>query len=87
MTHESFYLATVIEFTTWDNGKEKTIRKYKDFDDLPTQLHDELEKDSTEITLQGKRWIILEINRDLCQHGKGMHVRVRLGIPSIHDKK
>jgi len=87
LTHESFYLATLIEFTTWNGGKEKTIQKFKNFEDLPIELHDELEKDSSEITLQGKKWIILEINRDLCQHGKGMHVKVRLGIPSIHDKK
>jgi hypothetical protein len=86
LTHESFYLATVIEFTTWNDEKERTIEKFKNFNDLPAQLHGELENDSTEITLCGKKWVILEINRDLCQHGKGMHVKVRLGLPSIHEK-
>ena len=76
--HNSFYLATLIEFTVWNNGLEETIKKFDGFDDLPAYLHDELKKDSSEITFQGKKWCIVEISRDLCQHGKGMHVKIRL---------
>lgn len=54
MTHESFYLATMIEFTVWENGVEKTIQKFKDFDDLPVELHSELEKDCNNNT-SGKK--------------------------------
>ena len=84
--HESFYEATMIEFTIWEDEQETIISKYDSFSDLPPHLHDELEKDSTEITLKGRKWIILEITRDLTQHGEGMHVRVRLGRPEIYKK-
>ena len=36
----------------------------------------------SEILLQGKKWKILEINKDLRAHDKGMHVKVRLGSRS-----
>ena len=62
----------------WDNGKEKTIEKFNGFNDLPTQIHSELKNDAHEITIRGEKYTILEINRDLCQHGKGMHVKVRV---------
>lgn len=84
--HESFYEATMIEFTIWEDEQETIISKYHSFSDLPPHLHDELEKDSSEITLKGRKWVILEIARDLTQHGEGMHVRVRLGRPEIHKK-
>ena len=32
----------------------------------------------TEISLQGKKWKVLEINKDLRHHGKGIHVKIRL---------
>lgn len=84
--HESFYSATLIEFVIFDNEREKVIVSYESFQDLPSNRHDELEKNSSEITFQGKKWIILEINRDLCQHGKGEYVKVRLGQPRTHAK-
>jgi hypothetical protein len=80
LTHESFYSATLIEFTVWDDGQEKTIEKFDSFNDLPSQMHDELKNNSSEIMFQGKRWHVLEISRDLCQHGKGTHVKVRLEL-------
>lgn len=82
MPHEDFFEATLIEFTIWDNGNEKTIAKYNNYEDLPFHLHDELKNNSLEITFQGKRWNILEINRDLRAHGVGMHVKIRLGVKS-----
>ena len=36
---------------------------------------------------QGKKWIILEINRDLCQHGKGEYVKVILGADRLLIRK
>ncbi|MCE2506095.1 MAG: hypothetical protein J4F36_06450 [Nitrosopumilaceae archaeon] len=76
--HESLYQATLIEFTIWNNNTEKSIAIFNSFQDLPHHLHDELEKNSSEITLKGKKWNIVEIGRDLCQHGDGTHVKVRL---------
>ncbi len=50
--HESFYSATLIEFVIFDNEHEKVIASYESFQDLPSNLHDELENDSLEITFQ-----------------------------------
>ena len=84
--HESFYESVLIEFTIWENGHEKIISRYNDFLDLPSHLRDELENDSSEITLKGKKWVILKIIQDLAQHGDGMRLKVRLGKPEIHKK-
>jgi len=85
MMHESFYSAKLIEFSKYNNGKEEIIAKFKHFKDLPSHLHDELENNS-KVTFQGKKWVVLDINQDLCQHGKGMHIKVRLGQPKTHEK-
>lgn len=79
MPHEDFFEASLIEFSQLIEGKEKTISKYNKFEDLPPHLMDQLKTSrNSEIFLQGKKWRVLEINRDLRSHGKGMHVKVRL---------
>ncbi len=79
MPHDDFFDATLIEFTQLIAGEEKTIASYTRFDDLPSHLIDHFKTNSeSEILLQEKKWKILEINRDLRAHGKGMHVKVRL---------
>ncbi len=79
MPHDDFFEATLIEFTELIRDKEKTIAKYDQFEDLPTHLMDHFKTNSdSEILLQGKKWKILQINKDLRAHGKGMHVKVRL---------
>lgn len=75
MTHEDFFLATLIEFTQWIRGEEQTVAKYERFGDLPTYLMD---KKTSEIVLNQKNWKILEINQDLRSHGYGRHIKVRL---------
>jgi len=82
---ESFYESKLIEFTTYNDGKETIIAKFKHFKDLPSHLRAEFENNS-KITFQGKKWVVLDINRDFSQHGKGMHIRVRLGQPRTHEK-
>ena len=32
MPHEDFFEAKLIEFSTWDSGKEKTIKQYEKFE-------------------------------------------------------
>ena len=76
MTHDDFFLSTLIEFTQWIRGEEKTIMKYERFGDLPPHLRDD--KKNSKIYLQNKNWKILEINRDLRAHGSGTHIKVRL---------
>lgn len=79
MPHDDFFEATLIEFTQLIAGEEKTIGSYARFEDLPSHLMDHFKTNSeSEISLQGKKWKILEINRDLRAHGKGIHVKVRL---------
>ena len=79
MPHDDFFLATSIEFTKWENGEEKTIAKYNNFDDLPSHLIQHFKNNSgSEITLLDKNWKIVEINKDLRAHGNGIHVKVRL---------
>ena len=79
MPHDDFFEATLIEFTQWFGGEEKTLAKYEEFEDLPSHLRDHFKNNSnSEILLFGKKWNILEINKDLRSHGKGMHVKVRL---------
>ena len=79
MPHDDFFEATLIEFTELIGDKEKTIAKYDQFEDLPTHLMDHFKTNSeSEILLRGKKWKILQINKDLRAHGKGMHVKVRL---------
>jgi len=84
MVHEDFFEAQLIEFTIWNNGNEKTIAKYASFEELPSHLKNDLKNNSPEILFRGKRWIILEINRDLRAHGKGIHVKVRLEEKQTH---
>ena len=76
MTHDDFFLATLIEFTQWIKGEEKTVAKYERFGDLPSHLTDN--KTNSEIILDKKNWKILEINQDIRAHGNGRHIKVRL---------
>jgi hypothetical protein len=79
MPHDDFFEATLIEFTQLIGGEEKVIVKYGRFEELPSHLMDHLKTNSeSEILLKGRKWKILEINKDLRAHGKGMHVKVRL---------
>jgi len=78
MPHEDFFEATLIEFTEWKNDHETVIAKYNGIEELPSHLKDELQKHSSKMYFRGKEWNILQINRDLRAHGKGMHVKVRL---------
>ena len=81
MPHDDFFEATLIEFTHWIDNKESSIAKFDRFDDLPSNLMDHFKTNSkSEITLNGKRWKILEINKDIRAHGKGIHVKVRLEL-------
>jgi len=83
MPHDDFFEATLIEFTQWFEGEEKTIAKYGEFEDLPLSLRDHFKINSnSEILLRGKKWNILEVNTDLRAHGKGMRVKVRLELVS-----
>ena len=81
MPHDDFFEATLIEFTQWISGEEKTIAKYERFEDLPSHLKDHF-KTNSEILLQEKNWKILEINQDLRAHGNGIHIKVRLELGS-----
>ena len=78
MPHEDFFEAQLIEFSAWNDGREKILAKYDDFDKLPPHLKNELKNNETNILFQGKHWKILEINQNLRSHGKGMHVKIRL---------
>ena len=79
MPHDDFFEATLIEFTQWDGEKEKTIAKYDDFDSLPSDLVNHFKNNAdTEISLNQKKWKILETSKDLRAHGKGIHIKVRL---------
>ena len=79
MPHDDFFLASLIEFTQWEEGNEKTIAKYNKFDELPSHLIEHFNNDSElELSLMGKNWKVVEISRDLRAHGNGMHVKVRL---------
>ena len=79
MPHDDFFEATLIEFTEFTGGEEKTIAKYKNFEELPFQLRENLQsKSENEIFFNGKKWNVLDVNRDLRAHGKGTHVKVRL---------
>jgi len=79
MPHDDFFEATLIEFTQWEKGIEKPISKFSRFEDLPSDLIDFIKTGiESKITLNGKSWKILEINKDLRAHGKGIRVKVRL---------
>lgn len=79
MSHEDFFETTLIEFTQWIHGEEKSIVKFNKFEDLPFHIIEHFENNSdSKIFLEGKNWKIVEINRDLRAHGKGMHVKIRL---------
>jgi len=79
MPHDDFFEATLIEFTEWVKNKETVIAKYSDFDELPSNLIDHFKtKSQSLINLKGKNWKILEINKNLRAHGKGIHVKIRL---------
>lgn len=84
--HNDFFEATLIEFTVWDGNSEKTIAKYDSFDFLPSDLQDKLNHKYSEIIFKGKKFKIIEINRNLRAHGKGMHVKVRLSHRFFRDK-
>ena len=78
MPHEDFFEATLIEFSIWEDGKEKIIKKFKKFEDIPKKITDGIDEQSQIISFRGKKWKILEINRDQRAHGKGTHVKIRL---------
>ena len=79
MPHDDFFEATLIEFVQWVDGKEKTIATFERFEDLPSHLIDHFKTSSdSDIFLNDKNWKILEINKDLRAHGKGIHIKVRL---------
>jgi hypothetical protein len=79
MPHDDFFEATLIEFTQWVGGKEQTIAKYSNFDSLPSNLIDHFKNNlDSEISLNQKKWNILETKKDLRAHGKGMHIKIRL---------
>ena len=78
MAHEDFFEARLIEFTCWRDGKEITLKKYKKFEELPDQLMAEITDGKSIILFKGKRWEIVEINKDLRAHGKGLHIKVRI---------
>jgi len=79
MPHDDFFEATLIEFTQWIGGKEKTIEKYANFEDLPSNLINHFKNNlNPEISLNQKKWKILEIEKDIRVHGKGMHIKIRL---------
>ncbi len=79
MPHDDFFEATLIEFVQWVDGNENTIAKYENFEDLPSHLIDHFKTNSeANILLKDQHWKILEINKDLRAHGKGIHVKVKL---------
>lgn len=79
MPHDDFFEATLIEFTEWIKNKEQVIAKYSEFDELPSNLIEHFKtKSQSLINFKGKNWKILEINKDLRAHGKGIHVKIRL---------
>lgn len=79
MPHEDFFEATLIEFTQWVEGKEKTISKYDNFDSLPSNLVNHFKNNlDSKISLNQKKWKILETKKDLRAHGKGMHIKIRI---------
>jgi hypothetical protein len=79
MPHDDFFEATLIEFTQWIGGHEKTIEKYANFEDLPSNLINHFKNNlNPEISLNQKKWKILEIKKDIRAHGKGMHIKIRL---------
>ena len=79
MPHDDFFEAALIEFTQYVEGDEKTIVKYKRFEELPSHLIDHFKNNSeSDIFLNDKNWKILEINKDLRHHGNGIHVKVRI---------
>lgn len=80
MGHEDFFEMQLIEFTFWEDGSEKTLVKYDGFESLPPHLKEDLDKNPFEIMLKGKHWKIVDINRNLRAHGKGMHVKIRLDL-------
>ena len=81
MPHDDFFEATLIEFTQWIEGKEKSLVKFEKFEDLPSHLIDHFkDNSSSEISLLEKKWKIIEINNDLRSHGKGIHVKIRLEL-------
>lgn len=77
MPHESFFEAQLIEFTILENDSEKTLVRYNSFDEIPTHLKEDLDKNRP-ILFHGKRWTIVDIDKDLRAHGKGIRLRIRL---------
>jgi len=78
MPHEDFFEAIEIKSTCWENNVKKTLVSYHSFEDVPKYLQSELEETEDEITLKGKTWKILDIDKNLRAHGKGMQIRIRL---------
>ena len=78
MPHEDFFEDISIEFSVWKNGKEEVIKQYEKFENLPTKIMEQIKGKNPSILLNGKKWKVIEINKDLRAHGKGMHVKVRL---------
>ena len=78
MPHEDFFEDTSIEFSVWENGKEEVIKQYEKFEDLPIKIMGQIKGKNPSILLNEKKWKVIEINKDLRAHGKGMHVKVGL---------
>ncbi|MCV0393159.1 MAG: hypothetical protein K5790_07740 [Nitrosopumilus sp.] len=78
MPHEDFFEATLIEFTYWENNIEKILLKFDSFDDLPKYLMHKLDEKSPIFTIRAKKWRILDIDKNIRAHGKGIHIRIRL---------
>jgi len=79
MSKEDFFEAKNIKFTFFDGKKEQVLKQYDDYAHLPRHLHDELEINSHSITLNGKKWHIVDIDKKFPSHGKGIEIRIRLG--------
>ncbi len=78
MPHEDFFEATLIEFSTWEKGEETIVKRYENFDEIPKQMTDQLDKDNPRITFKGGKWKVLGINQDKRAHGKGIHIKIRI---------
>ena len=78
MPHEDFFEATRIELTCWEDSTEKILLKYDSFDDLPKYLMDKLDDKSPVFIIHGMKWKIIDIDKDIRAHGKGIHIRIRL---------
>lgn len=86
MNDEDFLEAVNIKFTHFDGKKEKILREYSNFEDLPKHLHDELISGTNQITFNGKKWHVVDIDKEFASHGNGIEMRIRLGTISFNEK-